>query len=198
MYEQDAGGNVTRLLQRWTEGDEAARDRLFAFVYPQLHKLAGHLRDRHGGEPALEVTELVNEVFLKLAVQTRTKWKNRAQFFAVAGHALRRILVDSQRHRLRAKRGGGAAAVPLDEVTLAVEGHGVDGLDLDRALEQLKEVDGTAARVVELRYLAGLSHSETAAALGIGRASVGRCWRFARAWLRARLGDATMPHIELS
>ncbi|MEM6454708.1 MAG: sigma-70 family RNA polymerase sigma factor [Acidobacteriota bacterium] len=185
--------DVTQLLHAWRDGDEAARDRLIELLYPQLRRLAGHLRNQRDARDGLQTTELVHEAYLKLIDQTRAGWQDRAHFFAIAARVLRRLIVDHLRHHQRQKRGGDAVHHPLDDVTLpALDGpDAIDVLSLDQALHRLAQIDATAARVVELRYFGGLSHDETADLLNIGRATVGRAWRFARAWLRAQLAATT-------
>ncbi|MEM1204340.1 MAG: ECF-type sigma factor [Acidobacteriota bacterium] len=188
--------DLTELLHDWSAGDAEARDRLIAEVYPQLRKLAGHLKNQRPGNVSIQTTEIVHEAYFKLIDQRRVSWKDRAHFFAVTARLLRRLIVDQQRHRRRAKRGGGIDHVAVDpggevpglvELAVCDQGQDLDVLALDRALHELTEVDEVAGQVVELRYFGGLDHDETAEVLGIGRATVGRRWRFARAWLRSRL-----------
>lgn len=180
-------GDITQLLVDWCDGQQGAEDRLIEQVYPQLRKLAAHLLQHRGSGATLQVTELVHETYLKLIDQQRVSWQNRAHFFAIVSRLLRRSIVDHVRKRSRAKRNHGVAALPLDEVTVKVDGQDIQVLALDQALERLGAIDPMAARVVELRYFAGLTHDEVAEALGIGRATVGRSWRFARAWLAGHL-----------
>ena len=190
---EDPGrGEITRWLHGWAAGDAEATERLLDEVYSQLRRLANHLLHNQAGQLTLQPTELVHEAYLRLAGQKRVVWKNRQQFFAVAGQILRRLIVDQLRFRARDKRGGGAEKVAIAEVTLSVEGIDLDLLALDEALSRLEAIDSQAAKVVELRYFAGLDHDEVAAALGIGRATVGRAWRFARAWLKGQLSGGAV------
>lgn len=181
-------GGITVLLREWSAGNREAGERLFDAVYPELKKLA---RQHLSREPALlpfRPTELVNEVYLRLANQRQCDWQSRTQFFALAATFIRRILVDQAKHRLRGKRGQGTIHLSLDDVQLPVLSPNLDLLALDRALVELAGIRMAAARIVELRYFAGLSLEETADALGASRATVLRTWRFARAWLGRKLG----------
>ncbi len=183
--------NVTALLKAWANGDREAEESLFAIVYPRLHRLASSkLRAEPRGR-ALDTTELVNEVYVRLASQKLVDWRCRAQFFAISATAIRRILVDRARHLRRDKRGGDAIHVVADDADLVSMPPTLDFLDLDDALVDLAAIRSTASRIVELRFFAGLSVDETAEVLGVGRASVVRQWRFARAWLGRRLAVAT-------
>lgn len=189
--EQDAAGpargEITQLLAAWNAGDEDARERLVETIYPELRRLAGFHLAHRPGDVSLQATELAHEAYFKLIGQTRMTWENRAQFFAVLSQLLRRVLVDRARHRSREKRGGDQEKLPIDEVVVRVEGRDVDILALDHALAELAEIDEASVRVVEALFFAGLTHDEAAVALGVGRATVGRSWRFARAWLQKRL-----------
>jgi RNA polymerase sigma factor (TIGR02999 family) len=129
----------------------------------------------------------VNEAYLRLVGPSQTPWENRAHFFGAAAKAIRRILTDHARHRGRVKRGGGAAQVPLDEALVISAAPEVDLLGLDDALTQLAALDPQKARVVELRFYAGLSVEQTALALGVSPSSVARDWQFARVWLGHKL-----------
>jgi RNA polymerase sigma factor (TIGR02999 family) len=181
-----APGEVTRLLVAWSEGDQAARDRLIPVVYDELRRrAAGHLRRERRGH-TLRPTDLVHETYLRLSAQN-SRWQNREQFFAVATRLMRRILVDHARRRAAAKRGGGL------RVTLAAEGvagsdrDSPDLLDLDAALDELAALDERQVRLVELRYFAGMSIAEAARVLGLSPATVSREWALAKAWLYRRL-----------
>jgi RNA polymerase sigma factor (TIGR02999 family) len=190
-----AAADVTGLLHAWGAGDEAARDALLPAVYAELRRQARRAMRREDAGHTLQPTALVHEAYLRLVDQRRARWESRTQFFAVAAQAMRRILVDHARGRHRAKRGGGATPVTLADVDLAaggagdtVEVAGVDTLALDDALTRFAALDPAKARLVELRYFAGLSIPEAAAALGVSPATVGRDWAVARAWLRRELG----------
>lgn len=178
---------VTALLQAWSGGDREAGDRLFARVYRRLHRLAAHRLAREPSPDLLQTTDLMHEAYLRLASQRQVTWRNRAHFFAVAARLIRRILLDQAKHRKRHKRGAGAAHVPLDAVDPGGPGPDLDLMALAEALDRLAEIDPLAVRVVRLRYFAGLSLEEVAEVLGVGRATVVRSWRFARAWLGRQL-----------
>ena len=186
---------VTALLVSAEAGDAAALDRVLPLIYDELQAMA---RRHLGGERAghtLTPTALVHEAYLKLVDQTRVQWQGRGQFLGVASLAMRRILVNHARDRKRLKRGGDAVRIPLTE-GLAVAAPGAEHDDdfiirLDGLLDRLAEFDPRAARVVECRYFAGLDVDETAAALGLGTATVKRDWALARAWLRRELTDGS-------
>jgi RNA polymerase sigma factor (TIGR02999 family) len=173
---------VTALLLAWSEGDDIARGRLIDAVYDELRRLArGHLR-RERDNHSLAPTALVHEAYLKLIDQRHTKWQNRAQFFAIAARIMRRILVDHARSRGAAKRGAPITLV-FDDMAVAAGGIDVDVLALDAAMEKLARVDERQTRLVELRFFAGLTVDETAAALDVAPITVKRDWALARAWL---------------
>ncbi len=163
-------------------------DELLAELYGELHSLSqGYLRGERG-DHTLQATALVHEAWVRLADVDH--WNDREHFFRTAARAMRRVLIDHAHQYRAAKRGGGERPVSIDEVTslLAVDQE-VDVLVLDEALAELEALDEPKARIVELRFFAGCTIDETARALSISTASVERGWRFARAWLRARLED---------
>lgn len=180
-------GEVTRILEEAREGDLQALDRLVPIVYSELRRIA---RNHLAGERAdhtLDTGALVHEAYLKLADLDRMEWRGRAHFFAVAAGAMRRILVDHALARRALKRGGGARPVTLDRVEIA-DSDDLDGLvELDRALERLARLDERQARVVELRFFAGMSIEETAEAMDVSPMTVKRDWTAARAWLNREL-----------
>jgi RNA polymerase sigma factor (TIGR02999 family) len=181
-----APGEVTRLLQAWHGGDDAARDRLIAVVYGELRRrAAAHMRHERRGH-TMRPTDLVHEAYLRLCEQNAA-WRNREQFFGVASRLMRRILVDHARARAAAKRGG-ALRVTLSE-GLSTSPPEPDLLDLDAALDELGALDERQARLVELRYFGGLSIEEAAEALGVSLATANREWVTAKAWLYRRLGE---------
>ena len=178
---------VTRLLQAWSAGDRSALDQLMSVVADELRRLArAHLRGEGPGH-TLQPTALVNEVYLRLVGHERTHWRSRAQFFAHASQLMRRILVDHARAQRAAKRGGGAAAVTLDEALGLAARPEVDVLWLDEALDGLAALDPRQARLVELRVFGGLTIEESADLLGVGEATISRDWASARAWLYREL-----------
>jgi RNA polymerase sigma factor (TIGR02999 family) len=190
----EASGEVTAALAAWSAGDRAALGRVLPQIYDELRALAAqHLRKERAGH-TLQATALVNEAFLRLSGRERVHVEARVQFFAVAAQAMRRVLVDHARKRQAGKRGGREAPVPLTEVAaaeLAATGiaasAAVDVLDVDAALTRLAALDERQARVVELRFFAGMEVEEIAAALDVSASTVRREWRMARAWLRMQL-----------
>ena len=182
---------ITRLLHAWRGGDIAAFDRLAPLVYDELRRMAhGYMRGERE-EATLQATALVNEAFLRLVDATGVDWSDRAHFFAVSAQMMRRILVDAARARGRAKRGGAAAKLSLDEVPEIGSEHAQELVAVDDALDALAAFDPRKARVVELRFFGGLSVEETAAVLGLSPQSVMRDWRLARAWLLRELDRST-------
>jgi RNA polymerase sigma factor (TIGR02999 family) len=178
-------GEVTRLLESWRQGDDAARDALIPLVYAELRRrAAGHLRRERRGH-TFRPTDLVHETYLKLCAQNPA-WQNREQLFAVASRLMRRILVDHARMRAAAKRGGGVR-VTLAEGMASAPAAEPDLLDLDAALEELSALDERHARLVELRFFGGLNIEEAARALDISVATANRDWMTAKAWLFRRL-----------
>jgi RNA polymerase sigma factor (TIGR02999 family) len=178
---------ITHLLLAWGQGDEAALEALMPLVYDELRKVAArHLRGQRAGH-TLQTTALVNEAYLRLIDASQVQWQNRAHFFAVAAHFMRRILVDFARSRNYQKRGGGAQAVDLDDAVIVAPERGADLLALDEALTRLQALNERQAQVVELRYFGGLSEEETSEALKVSVRTVRRDWNFARVWLHREL-----------
>lgn len=188
-----AGSDVTELLNDWSKGDKHALDRLVPLVYEELRKIARYHLSREDASHTLQSTALVHEAYLRLVDQNRVQWQNRAHFFAVAGQLIRRILVDHARRRHASKRGGAAPSLMLDESVAAPSGNNVDLVVLDDALNDLSALDVQQARVVELRYFAGLTIAESAEALGISPTTVQRDWTTARAWLYRYLHSSGSP-----
>ncbi|MHC4094028.1 MAG: ECF-type sigma factor [Planctomycetota bacterium] len=187
------GGPVTQLLEAAAQGDAAAVNRLWSAVHKELHRLAQAQLAREGSSCSLQTTELVNEAYLRLIGDSPVEWDNRRHFFAAAAKAMRRILVDDARRRGRAKRGGGQPPAPLlDEPPVPAQDP-VRVLAIEEALQKLEQVDPPRAEIILLRYFAGLSIDETAAALGVSARTVDTRWRFAKAWLHRELskGDST-------
>jgi RNA polymerase sigma-70 factor (ECF subfamily) len=175
---------VTQLLQAWSEGDQAALDKLIPLVYNELHRLAQYYMRRERGGHSLQTTALVNEAYLRLVDSTKVQCHNRAHFFAVSAQLMRRILVDFARARGYAKRGGGAVQVSLDEAAvLASAERDGDIIAVDEALHALAAVDARKSRVVELRFFGGLSVQEASEVLQISPDTVMRDWKMAKIWL---------------
>jgi RNA polymerase sigma factor (TIGR02999 family) len=179
--------SVTTLLTNWRQGDQRAADKLVATVYDELRRLAEHYMRAERPDHTLEATALVHEMYVKLFTPEAVPWQNRAHFFAVAAQQLRRILVNHARDRQAAKRGGRRVKLSLSYVNGVAQPREQDLLELEEALERLEQLDARAARVVELRFFAGLTEEESAEALGISVATLKRDWAFARAWLLRHL-----------
>lgn len=182
-----ATGDVTRLLAAAGDGDRAAFDRLYAAVYAELRRMAAGRMRQERRAVTLQPTALVNEAWLRLAGDG-AGFGNRAQFFFAAGESMRRILVEYARRRLAAKRGGGMEAVTLSGLELPGAGGEADVLAVEDALARLARERPRLAQLVTLRFFAGLSIEDAAAALEISPATAKRDWSFARAWLLDAMG----------
>jgi RNA polymerase sigma factor (TIGR02999 family) len=182
---QPEPGAVTVLLGRLRRGDQASLPDLIQVVYPELRRVARGLLRREPPGHILQPTALVHETYVRLVGHEQHNWQNRAHFFGAAAQLMRRILVDHARASRARKRGGGPGA--LDVIDVIAGAPSIDVLALDRALEQLERVSPRQARIVELRYFAGLSVPETAEALGMNTRTVDRDWAAARVWLRRKL-----------
>jgi RNA polymerase sigma factor (TIGR02999 family) len=180
--------HVTRLLQAWSHGKDAALEELLPLVHQELRRLAR--RYMFGERPGhtLQATALVNEAYLRLVNSRQVNWQNRAHFFAISAQLMRRILVDYARARGYQKRGGGVPKVTLDEAWMGPREKGHDLVALDDALEALAGVDPRKSKVVELRFFGGLSVEETAEVLKVSPDTVLRDWRLAKAWLAREMG----------
>ena len=179
--------SVTRLLSALREGDTSAFGRLMPLVYGEMRRIAqGQLRGAVGA--TLNTTAVVHEAYLKLGGAEGIEYADRGHFFAVAATAMRQILLDHARRHLADKRGGGAAHTLLDDLEIPVEDRAAELVELDQALIRLAELDERTARVVELRFFAGLSVEETAEVLKVSAPTVKREWRRARAFLYRELG----------
>lgn len=179
--------DITAMLGAARTGDREACDRVFALVYSELRRLARRQRWRAGGHPTLDTTALVHEAYLKLAGNLGWSSHDRMHFFALAGRAMRQILVDHARCRRRDKRGGGAVHVELEAAEVSIERQADEILALDEALERLAELDPDLVRLVEWRFFAGLTLEEIAAEVGVSERTLKRDWRTARAFLHAHL-----------
>lgn len=178
--------DVTRLLQEWRNGSQEALDRLIPLVYAELRTLAARYLSRERQDHSLQTTALVHEAYVKLVDQHSVNWQNRAHFFGIAANLMRRILVDDARHRARHKRGAGARPELLDDLPVAAPEAALDPVDtiaLDRALQELEQLDPAQARLVELRFFGGLTVEEAAAVLEISPSTVKREWAIAKGWL---------------
>ena len=183
--------DLTGLLVAWSQGDEAARSRLIDAVYPELRRLARGYLQRERPDHSLPPTALVHEAYLKLVDQRRVQWQNRTQFFAIAAHLMRRILVDHARSHHALKRGAGDR-VPLEDRDAGVDPLTVDIVGLDIALQRLGEAYPRQSQLVELRFFGGLTVDEIAAVLDVAPITVKRDWALAKAWLYRELQGQTV------
>lgn len=181
-------GNITLLLRNFREGDRAAGEELFTQVYSELRKIAGSYLRRQAAHHTLQPTALLHEAYVKLCCAKRAEFRDRFHFYAATAAAMRHILVDHARAKHSEKRGGWLTPVPLNPELTAAGDCDAAVLALDDALASLATLDERKARVLELRYFGGLSIEDTAEALEISPATVGRETRFAEAWLRRELG----------
>jgi RNA polymerase sigma factor (TIGR02999 family) len=178
---------VTQLLLDWGKGDQSALDKLMPLVYGELRKLARQYLNKERPGHTLQTTDLIHETYLKLVNQDRVQWQNRAHFFGVSAQLMRRILVDGARRRNRAKRGGGAPMLSLDEGALISRKSELDIVAFDEALTKLADLDRRKAQVIELRFFGGLSVEEAAEFLKVSEITVMRETRLAKAWLHRAL-----------
>ena len=180
---------ITQLLIEWNNGRNGALQDLLPLVYGELRRLAAQRLRRERPDHTLQPTALVHEAYIRLVDQRRVRWQNRAHFYGVAAHVMRRILVDRARARKADKRGAGWERVTLVSDRTPTASPDVDVLALDDALKRLAALDPQQERIVELRYFGGLTLDETAEVMGISTATVKREWAIARAWLRAELSN---------
>ena len=179
---------VSELLLHWGSGDKEALKEVLPLVYKELRRLARHYLRRQRPNHTLQTTGLVHEAYLRLAEEKSLHVKDRAHFLGISAQLMRWILVDYERNRRAAKRGGGATRLTLDpSVAACSQGESVDLLALDQALDRLAKMDRQQSRIIELRYFAGLSLEDTSEFLGISPATVSRRWASARAWLRREI-----------
>ena len=183
----DHSSQITGLLVNWSNGDQTALDELLPLVEQELHRLAHSYMRRENRDHTLQTTALVNEAYLRLIDQHKTRWQNRAHFFAIAATIMRRILLNYARDQHREKRGGKAVQVSLSKVSIASFELPEELVALDEALKRLALEDERKSRVVELRYFGGLENDEIAEVLGVSSITVMRDWRFAKAWLKREM-----------
>jgi len=180
-------GPITVLLQQVAAGNREATERLADEVYAELRRIARRLMAHERRDHTLQPTVLADEAYVNLVEQRDRNWQNRAQFFAVASQAMRRLLVDYGRRRHALKRGGPTQQID-DDVAGADQSAAYDEmLAISEALDRLNAIDPRQVRIVELRYFGGLTEEETAEVLGISTRTVKRDWTVARAWLHAEL-----------
>ena len=188
--------DVTRILSAIEQGDPKAADQLLPLVYDELRRLAAAKMAQEKPGQTLQATALVHEAYTRLvgggaAVYREPRWDSRGHFFAAAAEAMRRILIDRAREKRAAKRGGGRKKLDIDAVDVATRASPDQLLAIDDALAKLAREDPAAARLVELRYFAGLTVEEAGKALGMSTATAYRHWKYARAWLHGELLGTT-------
>jgi len=178
---------VTELLAAWSHGDPTALENLLPLIERELRQIAHRYMRRERPEHTLQTTALVNEAYLRLVDQTRTRWENRAHFFAVAAQIMRRILLNYARDRAAGKRGRGAPKIALDNIAVISDERAAELLALGEALESLEKLDPRKSRIVELRYFGGLTVNEIAEVLNLHPDTITREWGRANAFLRREL-----------
>jgi RNA polymerase sigma-70 factor (ECF subfamily) len=181
---------TTRLLTSIRGGDRQGVDRLFELVYDDLRRLAAKYTYANSPEKSLQPTEVVHEAFLKLVDQKQVDWRDKSHFMAVGAKAMRHILVDHAKSKGRQKRGGGQRRIPLGDVLVISISSDDDILAIDEALETLASINAVRAKIVELRFFAGMTVEEAAEALGLSKRTVEGHWTFAKAWLRRELSES--------
>ena len=181
--------DLTQIFDQMRQGDPRRADELLPIVYEELRKLAGARMAQQPPGQTLQATALVHEAWLRLSGDAAATWRDRQHFFRAAAEAMRHILIDRARRRLRLKRGGPEAErVPLENLEIAAPAKEEILLELDEALGELAKVSPERAELVKLRFFAGLEEKEIAEMLGISERSVQRQWSYARAWLFAKIG----------
>jgi RNA polymerase sigma factor (TIGR02999 family) len=178
---------ITDLLQAWSDGDQAALERLMPLVYDELHRMAKRYMRRERSGHTLQTTALIHETYLRLIERSHTRLENRAHFFAISAQLMRQILVDFARSRRSRKRGGDQFQVSLGEALSVPVKRDADLVALDDSLRALAAIDERKCRIVELRFFGGLSEEETADVLNISPATVRRDWKVAKVWLLREL-----------
>jgi RNA polymerase sigma factor (TIGR02999 family) len=176
-------GNITRILQAVQKGTEPSAERLFPMVYEELRKLATAKMSREAANHTLQATALVHEAWLRLGGDDQPTWDNRAHFFAAAAEAMRRILIERARRRNRSKHGADVEKVNAEHIELPAPVPDEQLLQIDEALNQLQAKDPEKARIVMLKFFAGLTNGEVAQTLGVTERTIERHWAFAKVWL---------------
>ncbi len=180
---------ITQILEALGRGDRHRAEDLLPLLYDELRRLAGSRMRREKPGQTLQPTALVHEAYLRLIGGKNPGWQNRGHFFAAAAAAMRRILLEAARKKARIKHGGEHQRVDMHESLFAIEQPREDIIALDEALTKLEADDPRLGQIVNLRYFAGLTTEETAAALGVSVSTVEREWRYARRWLFNELSE---------
>jgi RNA polymerase sigma factor (TIGR02999 family) len=181
--------HVTQLLQDVADGSPQASAELLPLIYEELRRVAAWKMEQESPGQTLQATALVHEAWIRLVGSKESNWQNRSHFFGAAAEAMRRILVENARKKRQLKRGGHWKRIELEHLDLPTASPDDRILLIDEALEELAREDPLEARVVKLRYFAGLSHQEVAALLGVSERTVKRYWDFAKAWLLQRIEE---------
>jgi RNA polymerase sigma factor (TIGR02999 family) len=186
---------VTRILSAIEQGDPRAAEQILPLVYDELRKLAAQKLAQEKPGHTLQATALVHEAYLRLVGSDKStpenpgrQWDSRGHFFAAAAEAMRRILIDQVRTKKSQRRGGDRQREDIEHLEIAAPEPSVDLLALDEVLERFQEIDELKARLVKLRYFAGLTIPQAAEVLGISTTTADRYWSYARAWLHTELG----------
>lgn len=179
--------DLPRLLSAIEQGQPRAADQLLPLVYDELRKLAAHKLSLLPPGQSLQATALVHEAYLKLIGSEKEHWENRRHFYAAAAEAMRHILIDRARRRLRVRHGANAEKIDLDQIQIAMPAKDEALLQLNDALDELFQRNALAAEIVKLRFFAGFGEAEIASALGISERSVQRQWSYAKGWLSDRV-----------
>jgi len=186
--EAEKSREISRILQEWGEGRQGASEELMPLVYEELRRQAARYLRRERPGHTLQTTALIHETYLRLIDQRNVDWRNRAHFFGIAAQAMKRILIDHARSRHREKRGGAAENLPLNDARFVVaDNKSVDLIALDEALARLAEFAPKQAKLVELKFFAGLSIEDIAETLRVSPATVKREWNSAKAWLHGQI-----------
>lgn len=180
---------ITQILHDWNNGNTEAGERLLPFVYQELKRQAQFLMSRERSNHTLQPTALVHEAFLKLTDLKEIKWNDRKHFFRFVSQIMRQILVDHARHHAADKRGNKPVHFSIDDLQIPAEERAEAVLRLDEALDKLTRLDERQAKIVEMRYFAGMKVSEIAETLEISERSVAREWQEARLWLYRELNQ---------
>jgi len=182
--------DVTASLQKWVDGDEAALEQLTPVIYPELRSIARAYLRRAGRRDAIETTEVVSELFVRLLSLKPAPLQSRRHFYALSARIIRMALVDTYRHERAERRGGDRDRIPMHDELAWVDAGGADVLAFDLALRELEQLDPELAELVNLRFVLGCTAAEAADISGLSKATVDRKIRLARAWLRQHLGEA--------
>lgn len=181
---------ITRILQDWNSGNEEAKERLLKLAYDELKRQARYLMSRERADHTLQPTALVHEAYLKLGSGAGIIWQNRAHFYGFASHVMRQILVDHARHHAAAKRGSNPVRVSTDDIDLPSYERADSIVAIDEVLDRLALIDERQARIVEMRFFAGMTNAEIGETLDISERTVSREWQTAKIWLYRELNHA--------